>query len=98
MEVWNLSLDRREKRQHGLTCNPELLDLSLFSDPLIDLFDGSPVLDVEAVGSVVISVLEFQSEDQKVGVSRLGWSLHYFVVSLYKKLCLELSLFTQVYK
>ena len=33
-----------------------------------------------------------------VVVSRLGWSLHCCVVSLHKKLCCALSLFTQVYK
>ena len=45
-------------------------------------------------------VLEVVSKtfDQKIRGSVEGWSLHYGVVSLDKKLCSTLSLFTQVYK
>ena len=39
-----------------------------------------------------------RSEDLRVVGSRPGWSLHCCVVSLDKKLCSTLSLFTQVYK
>ena len=54
------------------------------------------------VGGVVVYWLEGalsigQWEDLRVVGSRPGWSLHCCVVSLDKKLCSTLSLFTQVY-
>ena len=46
----------------------------------------------------MVSLSDFRSDGPRVVGSRPGWSLHCCVVSLDKKLCSTLSLFTQVYK
>ena len=50
------------------------------------------------IGSIVVSMLSKWFEYQRVGGTRLGFSLHIFIVSLDKKIHSMLSLFTQVYK
>ena len=46
----------------------------------------------------MVSASDFQSDGRRVGGSRPGWSLNCCVVSLDKKLCSTLSLFTQEFK
>ena len=46
----------------------------------------------------MVSALEFRSVDRRVGGSRLARSVSCCAVSLDKKLCSTLCLFTQVYK
>ena len=65
---------------------------------IVDLF--SEVLQgCRRHGGLVVGVSDFRLDGWKRVIgSRPGWSLHCCVVSLDKKLCSTLSLFTQVYK
>ena len=92
---------------------PSSVKCSMMSDSILQCFyflemnensvkNGLPTTTTNVRwGGVVVSASDFRSdgrmEDRRVGCSRFGWSLRYCVVSLDKKLCTTLSLFTQVY-